>query len=241
MLGMRVILQEDDDAHERFYALTTDRAEQQIRKIVLLEHRRVMNEIMAESIKDANGGPSLHQAQLEAQHRVHCAPIPGSKMSDPHGDGAETVIVRVRCMFPEIRHIEDGAVPDVAEDELVSCSNRSKASYLQDLTGPATVPIDFTWTLLRTPGARAPRWQVYPGVFTTNLTIAGLALSPCSMPGGVENYLNPNAAGMHADHGLGWAPDPRYSESLPDEEDQSLPAFKRYREWINQEQHFESH
>lgn len=202
MLGMRAILQEDDDAYARFYALTTDNAEAQIHGIVLRERRRVLDEIMAESIKDANDGPSLHQAGLEAKHRVSCAPLPGGKVSDPHGDGAETVIVRVRCMFPEIRHIEDGAVPDVAEDQLVPCSNRSKASYLQDLGGPAIVPIDFKWTLLRTPGPGAPRWQVYPGVFTTNLTTADMALSPCSMAGETTDHLNSRARDIHADQGL---------------------------------------
>lgn len=202
MLGMRAILQEDDDAYVRFYALTTDNTEAHIRKIALGERRHGLDEIMAESIKDANGGPSLYQAGLEAQHRVSCAPVPGSTVSDPHGDGAETVIVHVRCMFPEIRHIEDGAMPDLAEDQLVPGSSRSKASYLEDLGGPATVPIDFKWTLLRTPGPRAPRWQVYPGVFTTNLAIADLALSPRSMPGGTANYLNSHARDVQADHGL---------------------------------------
>jgi hypothetical protein len=105
-------------------------------------------------------------------------------------------------MFPEIRHIEDGAVPDVTEDQLVPCSNRSKASYLQDLGGPATVPIDFEWAFLRTPGPRAPRWQVYPGVFTNNLTIADLALSPCSMTEETADHPNSQARDVRANEGM---------------------------------------
>ncbi len=202
MLGMRVILREDDDAFARMYALSTDNATVHDRRTAVRGYRQRLDETMAASIREANGGRSLYQVVAEARRRIRCAPVPASTVSDPHGDGAETVTVRVRCMFPEIRRIEDGTPRDVAGDEIVPGTNRRWASYLQDLGGPAVVPIDFIWTLRRTPGARAPKWRTYPFVVETNMVIAELALSPRTSLGGTADHVDSQAGHMHAHHGL---------------------------------------
>lgn len=189
-LGMRLILQQDDESFVRFHTLVTGSTEEEVRDEYLSEYRERRDDIMAAAVEEAKGGRAIYRVIAEAQRRITCMPVLPGKPVRRNADGTEHVVVRMRCMIPEIRHIEEGTRPDASEGELVQDTNRSWKSYLEDLQRPATVPIHFTWTLLRDPRSKASGWKPYDYVFENNMMTAGWALSPQSRPEGTVNYIN---------------------------------------------------
>lgn len=198
-LGMRLILQQDDDSIVRFYAHITGRTEQYMRENFLGEVREGLDANMAAAAKEAGGGQSPFLEMTEALRRISCAPVLPGKAVEHNPDGSEDATVLMRCMIPEIRHIEAGPPPDTDDGELIPGTSRSWTSYLEDLKRPATVPVDFTWTLKRNPSKAFPRWIPYPSVFEIIQTNAYLAISPVSVPGGTVNFLHALAGGASED------------------------------------------
>ncbi|NWF32620.1 hypothetical protein HH110_06125 [Stenotrophomonas sp. SAM-B] len=196
MLGMRLILQLDDESFIKFHAVTTGSTEEDVRSNYIGETREGLDYAIAQAVEDAHGGHALYQVMADAQRRINCAPVLPSQPVERNQDGIESVSVRIRCMIPEIRHIEDGTLADITEGELVPDTNRSWKSYLEDLRGPANIPIYFTWTLLRDPSTGVPGWRPYPFVFEANFMAASLASSPRSLPGGTAKYINSFADGV---------------------------------------------
>jgi hypothetical protein len=189
-LGMRLILQQDDESFVRFHTLVTGSTEEEVRDEYLSKYREKLDDIMAAAVEEAKGGRAIYKVITEAQRRITCTPVLPGRPVKRNADGTEHVVVRIRCMVPEIRHIAESARPDPREGELVQDTNRSWRSYLEDLQRPATVPIHFTWTLLRDPRAKASGWKPYDYVFENNMMTAGWALSPQSRPEGTANYIN---------------------------------------------------
>lgn len=189
-LGMRVILQQDDESIVRFHSLVTGSTEEEVRDEYLSTYRDGLDGVMAAAIEDAQGGRVLYRVMTEAQRRIRCAPVLPSPPIALNADGSELAIVRMRCMIPEIQHMEADEPANASQAELIPDTKRSWKSYLTDLQKPATVPVHFTWALQRDPDNDAPGWVPYPYVFQTNMTMAALALSPESLPGGTANYIN---------------------------------------------------
>lgn len=213
-LGMRVILQQDDESIVRFQSLVTGSTEEEVRDEYLSTYRDGLDGVMAAAIEDAQGGRVLYKVMTEAQRRIRCAPVLPSPPIALNADGSELAVVRIRCMIPEIQHIEADELADSSQGELIPDTNRSWKSYLKDLQQPATVPIHFTWTLQRDPGNDHPGWMPYPYVFQANMMMAALALSPQSLPGGTANHINSMADAAAEDDDV----DPRDVEGEEGEE-----------------------
>ncbi|MEN5203119.1 hypothetical protein ABE473_01460 [Stenotrophomonas sp. TWI700] len=180
-LAMHLILQQDDESIVRFHSLMTGSTEEEVRNEYLGEYRDGLDGVMAAAVEDAQGGRVLYKVMTEAQHRVQCTPVLPSPPVELDADGTELAVVRMRCMIPEIRHIEAGEPADASQGDLIPETNRSWKSYL---------PIHFTWTLQRDPGSDIPGWTPSPYVFEANMMMAALALSPQSLPGGTANHIN---------------------------------------------------
>lgn len=189
-LGMSMVLQQDDESFIRFYAHVTDRTEQDVRENLLGEAREGLDANMAAAAKEAGGGHSLFLVMTEALRRINCTPVLPGKAVERNTDGSEAVTVLMRCMIPEIRHIEADAPSDTTNGELIPGTNRSWKSYLEDLRRPATVAVNFEWGLRRDADRGLPRWTPYPFVLETVQMKAYLAISPVSLPGGTVKSIN---------------------------------------------------
>lgn len=189
-LGMRMILQQDDDSFVQFQAHVAGSTEQDMRGESLDEFRKELDGNMAAAVERARGGHSLYQVMTEALGRISCDLVLPGKAAERNPDGSETIIVLMRCNYPEIRHIEVGAPSDTSEGELIPGTNRSWKSYLEDLRRPATVAVDFEWGLMRDASRGLPRWTPYPLVLEIIQMKAYLAISPVSLPGGTVNSIN---------------------------------------------------
>ncbi|WP_421574959.1 hypothetical protein [Stenotrophomonas maltophilia] len=219
-LAMRLILQQDDDSIVRFHSLVTGSTEEEVRDEYLSEYRDGLDGVMAAAVEGAQGGRVLYKVMTEAQHRVQCAPVLPSPPVELDADGTELAVVRMRCMIPEIRHIEAGEPADAGQGDLIPETNRSWKTYLEDLRQPATVPIHFTWTLQRDPSGDIPGWTPSPYVFEANMMMAALALSPQSLPGGTANHINSMADAAAEDDDV----DPQDAEDAENADDARLAA-----------------
>lgn len=183
LLGTHLIQHSDEASFIAFHAQATGTTRADIERTQLPPFRSRLARQKARAAGDGDSG-AVFIAMSDALARVQCTSREPAGAVPATADGEETRIVRVRCLYPAIHHIDPEAPAAQGEGPIIAGSNRSWASYRRELAGPADTPVEFTWVFHRNPAQGRPLWQPLPFAFEQNHMLMHAALSAASMPGG---------------------------------------------------------
>ncbi|WMJ69774.1 hypothetical protein [Stenotrophomonas sp. 24(2023)] len=198
LLGTHLIQHGDDESFIRFHVQASGTTREDIARIQLPRFRTSMAQLRAQAARDGDKGNAFLAAR-EALTRVQCAPKGPASATATTAEGEETRIVRIRCLYPTLHHIDADAPAPQGEGPVIAGSNRSWATYRRELSGPADTPLEFTWVFHRNPAQGRPLWQPQPFNYEQNNLLMGVALSATSVPGGTLDMIRQAADEAEAD------------------------------------------